>query len=136
MRTTLFLLLSCLLFIPAQAQDRIYCPIPEDGIWVNKSAKAKEITRIEIESKCVDNDVQMRLRAFTKCSPRDCKWGWQKAEFREYGGIRSYLIGFLSTKAVFARAMNGLLDVRLIEIPHDHNEDQKQESYTLTRVDR
>ena len=31
---------------PSLAQ-RVYCPLPEDGVWVNANAKPKEISRVE-----------------------------------------------------------------------------------------
>ncbi|EFO32826.1 putative serine/threonine kinase protein [Roseibium sp. TrichSKD4] len=134
MRVFLFAVLLFFLMAPAKAEGRIYCPLPEDGIWINENAKAKQISRIEIETKCVDDTVQARMRAFTKCIPRDCKWGWNKAELRDYGGLRSDLMGFLTAKVLFVRNFQGYLDVRLIEVPHDPNLPQSEESYTLTRA--
>ncbi|WP_209010878.1 hypothetical protein [Labrenzia sp. PHM005] len=123
---------------PAQAQsqpqsDRIYCPIPEDGIWVNPDAKPKEITRVEVESRCEDEQVFVRARAFTSCIPRDCKWGWTKAEMRSDGVVKVLLIGFLRSKQITLKAFGDLLDVRVINIINDLSEPNVTKVYNLQR---
>ncbi|MBO6756510.1 MAG: serine/threonine protein kinase [Roseibium sp.] len=117
----------------APAEARIYCPLPEDGIWINPDATAKEITRIEIETTCIDEQVQARMRAFTKCIPRDCKWGWTPAELRDGGGFRVLLVGFLSSKELRVRAFRDVLDVQMLETPHDPARPDKREVYNLQR---
>ncbi|MEP2880134.1 MAG: serine/threonine protein kinase [Roseibium sp.] len=126
-RTFLILLTASFLAIDgqnsgcfAQTQTkRIYCPIPEDGIWVNPDAEPKEISRVEVESRCENNQVYVRVRAFTSCIPRDCKWGWTKAELRSDGAVKVLLIGFLKSKQITLRAFGDLLDVRVINITND-----------------
>ena len=124
--------LLLLSLIPAQAQ-RIYCPLPEDGIWVNADAKPKEISRIEVESKCENEQVQVRVRAFTSCIPRDCKWGWTKAELRSDGAIQVVLIGFLSSKKITLRAFGSLLDAHVVNVVNDLSEPQTKKTYNLNR---
>ncbi len=120
------------LFAPS-AEARIYCPLPEDGIWINPDAAAKELTRLEIETKCIDNRVQARIRAFTKCSPRDCKWGWTPAEVREGGGLRVMLIGFLGSKIIDVRAFSDRLDAFVTDVKHDPSLPGAVKSYTLRK---
>ena len=124
-----FLLLSA---APSLAQ-RIYCPIPEDGVWVNPDAKPKEISRVEVESRCEDDQVHVRVRAFTSCIPRDCKWGWTKAEMRSDGVIQVLLIGFLSSKQISLKAFGDLLDTRVINIVNDLSEPRTDQTYNLQR---
>lgn len=124
-----FLLLSS---VPSQAQ-RIYCPLPEDGVWVNPDAKPKEISRIEVESKCENEQVFVRVRAFTSCIPRDCKWGWTKGELRSDGAIDVLLVGFLSSKQITLKAFGNLLDTHVINVVNDLSEPRTEKTYNLNR---
>lgn len=122
-----------LLFVsPSQAQ-RIYCPLPEDGVWVNPAAKPKEISRIEVESKCENEQVFVRVRAFTSCIPRDCKWGWTEAELRSDGAIVVLLIGFLSSKQITLKAFGDLLDTHVVNVVNDLSEPRTEKTYNLNR---
>lgn len=114
---------------PSGAQ--IYCPLPEDGIWVNPDAGAKEITRIEIESRCHDGRVDSRIRAFTSCIPRDCKWGWTRAELRDGGGLQVVLLGFLSRKVIRVRRFGDILDAHVLSIPYDRTQPRDEQTYNL-----
>lgn len=114
---------------PAGAQ--IYCPLPEDGVWVNPNAKPKEITRIEIESSCHDGRVDSRIRAFTSCIPRDCKWGWTRAEARDGGGLQVALLGFLSGKVIRVRRFGDILDAQVVDIPYDRSLPREEQTYNL-----
>ncbi|MEM9634224.1 MAG: serine/threonine protein kinase [Pseudomonadota bacterium] len=124
-----FLMLLC---TPSLAQ-RIYCPIPEDGAWINPDAKAKEISRIEVESRCENEQVLVRVRAFTSCVPRDCKWGWTKAEMRSDGAIQVLLVGFLSSKQITLRAFGDLLDTHVINVINDQSAPRTEKTYNLQR---
>lgn len=126
----LFLILAGLIN-PSEAQ--IYCPLPEDGVWLNPKAKAKEITRIEVKSKCLDGQVYARIRAFTSCIPRDCKWGWTEAELREGGGLQVALVGFLSSKLIRVRRFGDMLDAHVLTIPYDQSLPRDDRTYNLTR---
>ncbi|PVB61361.1 serine/threonine protein kinase [Labrenzia sp. 011] len=125
-----FLLLSA---VASLAQQRVYCPLPEDGIWVNKDAAPKQISRVEVESRCLDDQVHVRVRAFTACIPRDCKWGWTQAERRSDGAIQVLLIGFLSSKQLTLKVFGDMLDVHVISIVNDLSEPRREETFNLTR---
>ena len=96
-------------------------------------AAPKEITRVEIESRCENETVDIRVRAFTSCIPRDCKWGWTKAELRSDGAIQVLLIGFLSSKQLTIRAFGELLDVHVINVVNDLSEPRTENTYNLRR---
>lgn len=121
------------LFADTAEAQRIYCPIPEDGAWVNPEAKPKEISRVEVESKCRDEQVFVRVRAFTSCIPRDCKWGWTKAEMRSDGVIKVLLIGFYSSKQITLKAFGDLLDVRETTVTNDLSLPNETKVYNLQR---
>ncbi|WP_150495962.1 serine/threonine protein kinase [Roseibium aquae] len=118
---------------PVIAQERIYCPLPEHGTWVNRYAEPKQITRVEVETKCVDNRVEARIRAFTSCIPRDCKWGWTEATLRDDGSLSVNLIGFLRTKVLTVRAFGDMLDVQEVDVPHDEELPATKQVYNLER---
>lgn len=126
---------ACLLLLsaaPSHAQ-RIYCPLPQDGVWVNPEAAPKEISRIEVESKCENEQVFVRVRAFTSCIPRDCKWGWTEAELRSDGAIVVLLIGFLSSKKITLQAFGDLLDTHVVNVVNDLSEPNTEKTYNLNR---
>jgi hypothetical protein len=122
-----------LLFSTPSSAQRIYCPLPEDGIWINAEAEPKEISRIEVESRCEDDRVDVRVRAFTSCIPRDCKWGWTRAEMRSDGAIKVLLIGFLSSKQLTLKVFGDILDARVVNIVNDLSEPRKVRTYNLRR---
>jgi len=133
MRLVLFAICFLLTSAAPSLAQRIYCPIPEDGTWVNPDAAPKEISRIEVESHCENEQVLVRVRAFTSCIPRDCKWGWTKAEMRSDGAIQVLLIGFLSSKQLTLQAFGDLLDTRVINIVNDLSEPRTDKTYNLRR---
>jgi len=126
--------ISALFLFGASAEARIYCPLPEHGIWVNPDAAPKELIRLEVETKCQDDQVFARIRAFTKCTPRDCKWGWTKAELRDDGGLRVLLIGFLSSKIIDVRKIGENLDAFVTNITNDGSQPERLKSYSLKRL--
>ncbi|MTI04260.1 serine/threonine protein kinase [Roseibium denhamense] len=107
--------------------------MPEDGVWENPDAAPKEISRIEIESRCENERVFTRVRAFTSCIPRDCKWGWTSAELRSDGAVQVILIGFLSSKQMTLKAFGDLLDTRVINITNDLSQPNVEKIYNLQR---
>ncbi|WP_428648454.1 serine/threonine protein kinase [Roseibium sp.] len=113
--------------------ERIYCPIPEDGVWVNADAEPKEISRVEVESRCENEQVFVRVRAFTSCVPRDCKWGWTDAQLRSDGAVEVLLIGFLNSKQLTLKGFGDLLDVQVINIVNDLSEPKREKTYNLKR---
>ncbi len=135
MRPLAFLLFVFLLTLPlaAQAQERIYCPLPEDGNWINPDPAPKEISRIEVESECINNSVNVRVRAFTACIPRDCKWGWTRAERRSDGAIKVLLVGFLSSKQLTLKSFRDFLDARVVDIKNEDGSITLRKTYNLQR---
>ncbi|WP_209000121.1 hypothetical protein [Pannonibacter tanglangensis] len=120
----------------AQTATRVYCPLPEEGIWVDKAAKWQELTRLEVEATCVDDRVQVRARAFMRCSPRDCKWGWTEAELRPGGGVRVRLEGFFGTRDIKMRAFGDNIEADVLVVPHDPLQQEELTSHILKRARR
>ncbi|MBN9672857.1 serine/threonine protein kinase [Roseibium aggregatum] len=124
-----FLLLS----VSSCFAERIYCPLAEDGNWVNPDAEPKEISRVEVDSRCENEQVHVRVRAFTSCIPRDCKWGWTKGERLDNGAIEVLLIGFLSSKKITLRAFGDVLDTHVVNITNDLSRPNREKVYNLQR---
>ncbi|MBO6891759.1 MAG: serine/threonine protein kinase [Roseibium sp.] len=133
MRLILFVFGLFLLSTSVSYAQRIYCPLPEDGAWVNPDAAPKEISRIEVESRCENEQVLVRVRAFTSCIPRDCKWGWTKAQLRSDGAIQVLLVGFLSSKQITLRAFGDLLDTHVINVTNDQSSPRTEKTYNLQK---
>ena len=77
--------------------------------------------------------MHVRVRAFTSCVPRDCKWGWTQGELDSTGRIKVLLIGFLSSKQLSLKAFSDLLDVQVISIVNDLSEPHVETVYNLER---
>lgn len=120
----------------AQPKTPIYCPLPEDGIWVDKKAKMQELTRLEVESRCIDGRVEIRARAFMRCDPRDCKWGWTQAELREGSGVRVRLSGFFGARIIEMRAFGDKIETYVTAMPYDAMKQEVVTSHILTRAKR
>ena len=131
LRSLALLLFPLLIGLANPADARVYCPLPEDGIWINPNPAPKEISRIEVETKCADDQVHARIRAFTSCIPRDCKWGWTAAEEAPGGGLRVLLIGFLSSKVITVRRFGDMLDTHVLSFYYDRTIDREEETYNL-----
>lgn len=120
----------------AQSAGRIYCPLPEDGIWVDRKAKRQELTRLEVESRCVDDKVEIRARAFMRCSPSDCKWGWTEATLRPGGGVNVRLLGFYGARIIDIRAFGDKVEAYVTAMPHDPTRQEVVTSHILSRARR
>ncbi|GGF02108.1 hypothetical protein H1W37_15095 [Stappia taiwanensis] len=121
MRVSALPLLSLLLTTPALA-DEEHCRIPEAGSWVNPAAQTRQIRRIEVTSACIDGEVMARMRAFTHCAPRDCKWGWTEASRRADGRLFARFEGFFSAREIVIVRMGERIEARVTTVPHDPRE--------------
>lgn len=82
----------------AYAENR--CRIPEAGRWYNPRAATQQVRRIEIESHCSGGQVVSRMRVFTRCSPRDCKWGWTEATRLTNGRLLARFPGLFGAREI------------------------------------
>lgn len=120
----------------AQSGTRTYCPLPEDGIWVDRKAKMQELTRLEVESRCVDDRVEIRARAYMRCNPRDCKWGWTPAVLRSGGGVTVRLDGFYGSRIIEMRAFGEQIEAYVTAKPYDPLLQEVVTSHILSRAKR
>ncbi|NVK33037.1 MAG: hypothetical protein HWE23_01075 [Rhodobacteraceae bacterium] len=121
-------------FLVPEAEARIYCPLPEQGTWINKSAKPKELSRLEIETRCRDDRVFARIRAYTKCIPRDCKWGWTDAAMRSEGkGLEVLLRGFYLSKFISVTANGDQISAYVSNDYHDEKMQDTVKNFILYR---
>jgi hypothetical protein len=106
--------------LPAAATEA-RCQAPEDGRWINHNADLQQIRIIEIESRCRGNRTEMRMRAFTRCSPRDCKWGWTDAWRNDRGRIEASFPGLFGAREIQVIAMDRRIEALVTYRPHDHS---------------
>lgn len=93
--------------------------VPEAGAWLNPKARMQEIRRIEIESHCRGDQVVMRMRAFTRCSPRDCRWGWVDARRTGQGRIVAVFPGLFGAREIQVIPMEQRIEALVTFRPHD-----------------
>lgn len=100
--------------------DDAACRIPETGLWLNPNATTKQIHRIEIASHCERGRIVVKARAFTKCSPRDCKWGWTEAFRSDNGRLNADFTGFFGSRRIEMIPMGDRMEVLVTTDPHTH----------------
>lgn len=66
--------------------------LPPAGIWANLKAKNHELIRLEITRICRTDQKKKdsslwEIRAYSRCMPRDCKWGREKAKMDAQGRL-------------------------------------------------
>ncbi|PLX37915.1 MAG: hypothetical protein C0606_06575 [Hyphomicrobiales bacterium] len=90
-------------------------PSSEAGTWVNPSAKVRELSSIELEYFCPEDPVYgaWRMRMKTRCHPRDCSWGWTRAERRSVTTFLGSFQGFYTTSFVKLDVMGGRMSVEV-----------------------
>lgn len=95
------------------------CRVPETGHWRNPEAATKQIHRIEVASHCERGVIVVKARAFTKCAPRDCKWGWTDAIRTDNGRLTADFPGFFGARRVEMISMGDRMEVLVTVDPHD-----------------
>lgn len=124
MRTLIPVLASFLLTLlalqpPAEAKDK--CRVAEAGRWINPGAAFQQIRVIEIESHCRGKQIVMRMRAFTRCAPRDCKWGWVDATRTRDGRVDAVFPGLFGAREIQVIAMEERVEALVTYRPHDRS---------------
>lgn len=128
-----FMLAFCAGMLPDRARAQDPCRIAETGHWVNPSARTQQISRIEIESHCEGGRLVARMRAFTECSPRDCKWGWTDVYRLSNGRLFSRFPGFFGSREIQVIAMGNRIEVLVTIDPHDPREPDSFHAAILSR---
>uniref|UniRef100_UPI003BA88B76 hypothetical protein n=1 Tax=Stappia sp. TaxID=1870903 RepID=UPI003BA88B76 len=105
---------------PAAAADE-RCQVPEAGRWINRNADYQEIRILEIESHCRGKQIVMRMRAFTRCSPRDCKWGWTDAWRNASGRVEASFPGLFGAREIQVITMEKRIEALVTYRPHDRS---------------
>jgi hypothetical protein len=132
--STLFLALAALLVPTDAIAEERTCITPETGHWINTRARTQQIRRIEIESRCVGKDgVAFRIRAFVKCAPRDCKWGWVQAHRNATGRIVATFPGLFGAREIEIITMDDRIEALVTLHPHDRNARPEFHAAIMTR---
>lgn len=134
-----FLLAALVPLTSAQAADNV-CSITdadlrEIGVWSNSDAERNELTELEIEGFCLDGEVVYRARAYTECSPRDCKWGWSHGA-RDFSGVLHFSFGgFFKSLNMEVRPMGKRMQAYVHTESRDTGIPSRTKSFVLTRDD-
>jgi len=101
------LALAAGLSAPATAAD---CGQPYlAGEWELKDAKLREFNRVQITFKCrtvqlpdggETTEIEWFMRAYNRCAPRDCLWGYSPARVDESGRLTANFSTFYSERVV------------------------------------
>ncbi|WP_051241766.1 hypothetical protein [Stappia stellulata] len=128
-----FFLAFCAGAMPERAHAQDPCRVAEAGHWVNPSARTQQIKRIEVESHCENGQLVARMRAFTKCSPRDCKWGWTDAYRTSNGRLFARFPGFFGAREIQVILMGNRIEALVTIDPHDPREPDAFHAAILSR---
>ncbi len=109
------------------------CMIAEAGEWFNGAAKTNQLRRLEIESECQAGRIVIRIRAFTKCAPRDCKWGWTRARRNGLGQLEVTFSGFFGARSMLLSQMGDRMEAAIALEYHDPLQLDRFETVILTR---
>ena len=107
----------------------------EIGIWANPKATLNELSGLEIEGSCIEGRISYRGRAFTSCSPRDCKWGWTTGHRDGHGVLHFSFGGFFKSLNMDVRPMGKRIQVYVHVESRDKNEPPRTKSYILIADD-
>lgn len=102
---------------PAKAEDNT-CITPETGSWRAKDPELKQLHRIEVEARCQGDAKAFRVRAFTLCYPRDCKWGWTEG-VRIGNSLVVDFMGFFGKRSIRLSAMGERMSAEVHADPYD-----------------
>lgn len=122
-------ILTALLAGPALARD---CERPrEAGRWVHPDPKPKMLSSLEIEHFCVPDRRfgEWKIRAKSRCSPRDCTWGWSPGQRKTRSSLYTGFQGFFSTRFVTMRVFGERLEAH-VEVDFS-DPDRPDQSYTV-----
>ncbi len=126
-------LLVCAPHFVAEARAKDRCRIPEVGHWYNSAAQIQQIRRIEIESHCSGGLIVSRMRAFTRCAPRDCKWGWTQAIRLTNGRLIARFPGFFGAREIEIISMGSRIEALVKIDSHDPKVADSFHAAILTR---
>ncbi|WP_109316322.1 hypothetical protein [Pseudovibrio ascidiaceicola] len=140
LRQTTFMCMffSTFAFLVSAAQAQTACEVrksemAELGDWENPKVRLKELSRIEVEGQCLDGQLAVRARAFTSCSPRDCKWGWAPGQLSFSGVLTFRFGGFFKAQHIELRPMGERIQAYVRTENHDPTIPNKTRSYILVR---
>ncbi|MEZ5839167.1 MAG: hypothetical protein R3D02_01605 [Hyphomicrobiales bacterium] len=136
----LMLLLPSGLAGPATAAD---CGTPfYAGDWERDGAKLREFNRLQITFKCRTvpltgggemTEIDYHVRAYNRCAPRDCIWGYSPARVDERGRLVANFSTFYSERVVTIEP--GGIGLRVVVFTDfgDPAVEDKKEEFFLTR---
>lgn len=122
------------------------CEVPAlAGVWENPHANVtQDLTRLEIAHVCQSElsggravlaGTTWTVRAFSKCSPRDCKWGRERAEIDGKGRLVVIFPTFSARRTLHISAAGHAVYVDVEVDYHDERTKDRKEKLLLVAAD-
>lgn len=93
------------------------CEIHElEGSWVNVRAEKKTLHSIDVKTVCEQNSdiTKLKIRAFEKCHPRDCSWGWSELVDLGQGELVAVFKTFIAVRRLELSTIGNRLRVSVV----------------------
>ena len=122
--------------LPACAESAPECTTPlAVGDWVHPRPKVGVISRLEIRHFCEPhkNYGHWKIRAFSKCSPRDCTWGWSAGQTEGRDQFYVGFQGFFGSRFINAKLVGRRMEVT---VKIDHHDDRKADERYVVILER
>ncbi|MEM8840078.1 MAG: hypothetical protein AAGE89_18510 [Pseudomonadota bacterium] len=123
------MLFAAFLFVVPEDADAQNCPaLAQEGHWENVRQETNVLSRIEIVRDCeAGEEGPVRIRAFEKCHPRDCSWGWVTAGVDDRGRLIAKFATFTADRYLIVEPMN--LRMR-VDLALDFRDDEKKDTFS------
>ena len=137
-----FIMLSLASLAFGLARPAAACDVPPlAGVWENPHATAtQDVTRLEIAHVCQTrasggmsllHGKTWTVRAFSKCAPRDCKWGREAGEVDAEGRLVVMFATFSARRTVYIRHAGHAVYVDVEVDYHNGKAKDRKESLVL-----
>ncbi len=127
---------SIILAFSAGAARADGCTKPvESGTWVHPSPKTNMLSSLEIEHFCTPDRRfgNWKIRAKSRCYPRDCTWGWSPGQRATRSSLYAGFQGFYSIRYLTMRVFGDRMEVRVEIVYNDEKRQDETYSVTLAR---
>lgn len=144
-RLVRLLALAATLLIAADTAALAQCDAPAPaGIWENRHAKDQDLTRLEIIHACTKGQhgsysiiagTSWTIRAYSRCSPRDCKWGREAAYMDEQGRLVVKFKTFSARRALRITPAGSAISVEMLIDYYGAGRDDVKAEFFLIQAD-
>ena len=118
----------------ARADEPCRAP-PEAGEWAHPRPDTNMLSSLEIEHFCTPDQRfgDWKIRAKSRCFPRDCTWGWSPAQRHGRDDLYAGFQGFYSTRFLLMRTYGDRMEVDVKIVYGDEKRPEKNYTVILHR---